>query len=165
MAEHFERAWLFARRLGVCDADLDDVMQEVVTVTFHRLDAIAGDSERSFILGTTFRVASEHRRRRERRREEPEELAHEAMDPSSAPERAAEEREGRRLLDRILESMPLELRVVFVLSEIDEMEQPEIAALLKLPVGTVASRLRRAREDFDARVARIRAAQPRRAGG
>jgi RNA polymerase sigma-70 factor (ECF subfamily) len=57
--------------------------------------------------------------------------------------------------------MPEELRVVFVLFEIEEMSTPEIASLLAIPTGTAASRLRRAREEFDRRVARLNAASPR----
>ena len=51
--------------------------------------------------------------------------------------------------------MPFSLRTVFVLSEIEELEAAKIAELLDIPVGTVASRLRRAREDFRARVDRL----------
>ncbi len=162
MAENFDGAWLFARRLGVREGDLDDVMQEVSAVTFERLAAIADGKERSFVFGTTFRVASEHRRRRERRREEPVELARDAVDPRGAPDRETELREARALFDEILDDMPMELRAVFVLFEVDELEQAQIAELLELPVGTVASRLRRARADFDARIARYHAACSRR---
>ncbi|MFO0667573.1 MAG: sigma-70 family RNA polymerase sigma factor [Polyangiaceae bacterium] len=157
MTAHFDRAWLFAKRLGVCDADLDDVMQEVTTITFQRLDQIKEGSEKSFVFGTTFRVASEHRRRRGRRKEAPEELAASVLDPAIAPDVAREQRQARALLDEILDAMPMDLRAVFVLYELDEREQTEIAELLDIPVGTVASRLRRAREDFNGRVARLQA--------
>jgi RNA polymerase sigma-70 factor (ECF subfamily) len=53
--------------------------------------------------------------------------------------------------------MPEELRVVFVLYELEELSTPEIAELCELPLGTAASRLRRAREDFEQRVARLEA--------
>jgi RNA polymerase sigma-70 factor (ECF subfamily) len=56
--------------------------------------------------------------------------------------------------------MPVELRLVFVLYEIEEMTTPAIAAAIGVPVGTVASRLRRARESFRAIVRRMQAAQP-----
>jgi RNA polymerase sigma-70 factor (ECF subfamily) len=161
IAENFDKAWLFARRLGVAEGDLDDVMQEVTAITFERLPEIGHTSEKSFVFGTTFRVASEYRRRRHRRREAPEELAVDFEDPHAPPDRMSEMREARVLLDRILESMTMELRSVFVLFEIDEYNQIEIAELLSLPVGTVASRLRRAREHFDSRVARWQASERR----
>jgi RNA polymerase sigma-70 factor (ECF subfamily) len=51
--------------------------------------------------------------------------------------------------------MSLDLRVVFVLYEIDGLRSGEIAEVLGIPLGTVASRLRRARADFELRVARF----------
>ena len=61
------------------------------------------------------------------------------------------------MLDRILEQMDLDLRAVFVLFELEELTTSEIAALLEIPTGTVASRLRRARETFEEQVTRFRA--------
>jgi RNA polymerase sigma-70 factor (ECF subfamily) len=60
------------------------------------------------------------------------------------------------VLDRLLGTMELELRTVFVLYEIEQLSRAEIAELLAVPAGTVASRLRRAREDFEARLGRWR---------
>jgi RNA polymerase sigma-70 factor (ECF subfamily) len=48
--------------------------------------------------------------------------------------------------------MDLDLRAVFVLDEIEEMSRAEIAHALGIPEGTVASRLRRARQDFQVRL-------------
>jgi RNA polymerase sigma-70 factor (ECF subfamily) len=64
---------------------------------------------------------------------------------------------ARDLLDRVLDEMDLDLRVVFVLYELEEMTMADIASSLELAPGTVASRLRRARADFGERVARYRA--------
>ena len=79
--------------------------------------------------------------------------------PASAPspEELVDRRRARELLDALLEEMPLELRVVFVLYEIEQLTSAEIAEVVGVPLGTVASRLRRAREDFTARVARVEA--------
>ena len=57
--------------------------------------------------------------------------------------------------------MPLDLRTVFVLAELEEMEVRELAGVLEIPVGTAASRLRRAREEFSAIARRLRAAWAR----
>ena len=51
--------------------------------------------------------------------------------------------------------MPVDLRTVFVLRELQELEGVEVAELLGIPLGTVASRLRRAHEDFRERVGRL----------
>ena len=52
------------------------------------------------------------------------------------------------MLDRVLDKMPADLRSVFVLFELEELTVDEVAALLRLPRGTVATRLRRARMVF-----------------
>ena len=60
------------------------------------------------------------------------------------------------MLDTVLESMDMDLRTVFVLFEIEELSTQEIGELLGLATGTVASRLRRARAEFQQRVQRVR---------
>ena len=59
--------------------------------------------------------------------------------------------------------MPLDLRAVLILFEVEELSTAEIADMLELPMGTVGSRLRRAREDFQARVKRLQVARTRKA--
>ncbi len=148
------------RRLGVHESDMDDAMQELVMVMAERQADIEPGRERSFLFGTAFRVASEHRRRRVRRREVDEEQAPERV-ASTDIETSSDGARARRLLEHFLEDMPIELRAPFVLHEIEERTLPEIADLLGLPLGTATSRLRRAREDFEGRVARYQARQLR----
>jgi RNA polymerase sigma-70 factor (ECF subfamily) len=50
--------------------------------------------------------------------------------------------------------MPLELRTVLVLFELEQLTKNEVAELLELPVGTAVSRLRRAREEFRSQLKR-----------
>ncbi len=152
---HADAVWRFLRRLGVAEMDLEDVLQEVAVVTAERLADIPDGRERPFLFGTAFNVASEYRRRRTSRREVGDEALGEAEDPVPTPEVLTDQARARAVLDRVLAEMPLELRAVFTLYEIEEMTMAEIADLLGLAPGTVASRLRRARETFDAGVARI----------
>jgi RNA polymerase sigma-70 factor (ECF subfamily) len=63
------------------------------------------------------------------------------------------------MLDDVLDALDDDLRVVFVLAELEELTAPEIAGLIGVPLGTVASRLRRAREEFNKSVKRLRARQ------
>ena len=56
------------------------------------------------------------------------------------------------MLDRVLDQMDADLRTIFVLHEFEEMNMSEIADVLEIPRGTVASRLRRARLEFRERV-------------
>jgi RNA polymerase sigma-70 factor (ECF subfamily) len=161
---HFDPLWRFMLRLGVEPMDLDDAMQEVVVVAAARLADIPPESERSFLFSTAFRIGSEHRRRRMSRHEVGEgELVHHE-DPSPEPDALADQIRARAVLDGVLAAMPTELRAVFTLYEIEEMTMAEIAQLLGVPQGTVASRLRRAREQFEARVDRLQA-QMRRTEG
>jgi RNA polymerase sigma-70 factor (ECF subfamily) len=120
----------------------------------------AAPSPGSFLLGTALRVAADVRRTLCRRREVPEEEGAEAPSLDPAPDELAHQRQLRAQLDGVLAAMPDDLRVVFVLYELEEMSTPEIAALLEIPLGTAASRLRRAREAFDRLVARIQTGGP-----
>jgi RNA polymerase sigma-70 factor (ECF subfamily) len=155
--EHFDFVWRTLRRVGVPEADADDAAQEVFLVAARRLGDIELGRERAFLVGTAIRVASTRRRSARRRPDAPDERAADAPDPSPDPEALASRREARRTLDLVLDEMAEELRVVFVLFELEELAAPEIAALVGIPTGTVASRLRRARESFHATVRRLRA--------
>jgi RNA polymerase sigma-70 factor (ECF subfamily) len=154
---HFDPLWRFLRRLGVLEMDLDDAMQEVIVVAASRLGDIAQTSERSFLFGTAFRVASEWRRRRGARREVSDDELAERVDPGPEPDALTDQARARAMLDQVLADMTSDLRAVFTLYEIEEMTMAEIAELFSLPPGTVASRLRRAREHFEQRVGRLSA--------
>jgi RNA polymerase sigma-70 factor (ECF subfamily) len=153
----FDFVWRSLRRLGVPGDDVDDCAQQVFWVAARKLGDIHEGSERAFLFSTAMRVASDARRSRTRRREVHEEDAAEAADPAPDPEQVADRRRARAVLDEVLDAMPMDLRAPFVLFELEELPTTEIAALLHLPTGTVASRLRRAREEFQSIVARFKA--------
>ena len=163
MAAHFDFVWRSLRRLGLSPVDADDGAQEVFVVASRKLSAIQPPTEKRFLFATALRVASTRRRGLKRRREDSRswlgedeaELDGEHSEPG--PERLAELLHARRDLDEILDAMKLEQRAVFVLYELEEMTVPEIASLLALPPGTVSSRLRVAREEFDLSLRRLRA--------
>ena len=147
--EHFDVLWRFLRRLGIAEPDVDDAVQEVVLVLARKLDQVAVGSERSFVLSTAVRVASGFRRTARNRREV-DDAELQAMQSSDLdPEALAEKRRLRATLQRLLDRMPIDLRAVFVLYELEELTMAEIATTLGLPPGTVASRLRRSRELFE----------------
>jgi len=165
MTAYFDFVWRSIRRLGLSPADADDGTQEVFVVVSRKLSAIAVESEKRFLFATALRVASTRRRGLKRRREEPrswlgEEGPEQDQDlerSEPGPERLAEIAHARRGLNQILDGMKLEQRAVFVLYELEEMTVPEIANLLELPTGTVSSRLRVAREEFELSLRRLRA--------
>ena len=155
--QHLDFVWRSLRRLGVPLSATDDATQQVWLVLSRRLPEIALGEERAFLFGTSLRVASDVRRRFARQREVPEVENLEAIDPGPSPHHLIDQRQTRSVLDEILEALPDDLRAVFVLYELEEQTALEIAQLLALPAGTVASRLRRARVEFEQIVKRHRA--------
>jgi RNA polymerase sigma-70 factor (ECF subfamily) len=157
LAAHYDFIWRLLRRLGLPSDRAEDATQKVFFVASGRLDQIKADSERSFLFGTALRVASETRRdaswRREQLRAEPPETA----DPAPLADELIDRSRARALLDDILDAMEEDVRVVFVLFELEGLKTGEVAELLALPMGTVASRLRRARALFQTMVTRLRA--------
>jgi RNA polymerase sigma-70 factor (ECF subfamily) len=152
---HFAYVWRVLRRLGIADADADDVAQGVFLRASRRLDDIRPEAERSFLYRMAIHAAYKHRRTESRRRED-------ALEDIDLPDEALVEveelidrRRAREMLDKIVAAMPVDFRVVFVLYEVEGLGTEEIAKILDIPSGTVASRLRRARADFEARVARL----------
>lgn len=152
--EHYAFVWRLLRRLGLGNGDADDAAQQVFLSATPKLGAVEPPRERAFLYGVALNVGARMRRSLGRRREDPLEAAAEREARELDAEQVLERREARALLDRLLDEMPEELRVVFVLFELEELSTPQIAELCQIPVGTAASRLRRAREDFEGRVAR-----------
>lgn len=157
VATFHKQVWRSLRRLGVSEFDADDASQQVFIVAHRRLADIVPENEQSFLLQTALRVAADFRRSRRRRHEDPGEDLPTLVDGAASPEELADRRRARVLLDRVLEALPLDLRQVFVLFDLEELTTTEVAAVLDLPKGTVASRLRRAREAFRENVSRLSA--------
>jgi RNA polymerase sigma-70 factor, ECF subfamily len=154
ISEHFDVLWRLLRRLGIADADTDDAVQEVVLVLARKLDQVQVGSERSFVLSTAVRVASSFRRARRNRREDADDGLVDMASSALDPEALAEKQRLRAVLQQVLNELPMDLRTVFVLYELEELTMAEIAATLELAPGTVASRLRRARAQFESLAAR-----------
>jgi RNA polymerase sigma-70 factor (ECF subfamily) len=156
--EHFAFIWRSLRRLGVPPASVDDAAQQVFEVAARRLEDIEPGREKAFLFKTALLVATEVRRTAARSHARTAEGDVDTLeDVAPTPEESALIGEKRVLLDRALQALELDLRTVFVLYEIEELELKEIAELVGIPPGTAASRLRRAREAFHAEVKRLRA--------
>jgi RNA polymerase sigma-70 factor (ECF subfamily) len=150
MDNHFETVWRSLRRLGVPEAGADDAAQQVFVVASRRLDEITVGGERRYLLGIALRVASDARRTIARRREVSidTELSGSSSEAAGSwqPDEALEQKRALAMLAGLLDEMPDQLREAFVLFELEELSAPEVAQVLDVPVGTVASRVRRARE-------------------
>ena len=153
--QHSAFVWRSLVRLGVPRADAEDAVQQVFLVVARKLGEIEVGREPAFLFSTALRIASRARRTQQRLREVLADEPLERIDPAPGPEDLIDRARARAVLDGILDTMPLDLRAVFVLFELEQAPTTEIAALLDLPPGTVASRLRRAREHFQAAVKRL----------
>ncbi len=155
---HYVAIWRLLRRLGVRPSQLDDATQEVFAVFVRKLAVVEEGKEGPYLYGVALRVASNEVRRGkgEPTLHEVEALANLA-DAGPSPEAELAQRRDRLLLDIALDRMPHDLRAVFVLAQLEELEIRQIAEIEGIPVGTVSSRLRRAREEFSAIAKRLRA--------
>jgi RNA polymerase sigma-70 factor (ECF subfamily) len=155
---HYASIWRLLKRFGVVEAQLDDAAQEVFWVAARRLADIQPGSEHTFLFGVALRVASNTHRRQKTL---PPMTNLEALVDTAAlgptPEQELEQRRARQLLEAILDQLPLELRTVLVLFELEGMPVKDIADIEGIPMGTASSRLRRAREEFQALTKRVRA--------
>lgn len=158
LRSHFRDVWRIVRRFGVPENMADDAAQEVFIIAARRLSDIAPGSERPFLFASAVRVAANARRALGARREcaEDDSLP-EGVDPRPSAETLLDQKRLRQLLDRVLDELTDDLRVCFVFYELEGMSSPEIAELLRIPVGTVASRLRRAREAFEQAAFKLKA--------
>jgi RNA polymerase sigma-70 factor (ECF subfamily) len=149
-AAHHQSVWRTLRRIGLTPDAAADATQQTFLIAAERLEDIHPDSERAFLVGTALRAAHTLRRKTVRWQLDAE------MDERIAAARdAGEMLADLELCDLAISQVTSELAEVFVLYEVAELSTPEIAALLQIPLGSVASRLRRAREQFHAAVARI----------
>jgi len=147
---HHASVWRALRRRGLTAEAAEDATQETFLVAAERLDDIRPDSERSFLIATAVRVAHSLGRKTVRW-----ELDDEMDQRLSDIRNASDRREDMQLCDVVLSKVDADLVEVFVLYELEGLTSPEIAALLEIPLGSVASRLRRAREQFRSAAERV----------
>jgi RNA polymerase sigma-70 factor (ECF subfamily) len=147
---HHASVWRALRRRGLSAEAAEDATQETFLLAAEKLEDIRADSERAFLIATAVRVAHTLGRKTVRW-----ELT-EDMDERLADSRdTSEKRADTQLCDLVLAKVDADLVEVFVLYELEGLTSPEIAELLQIPLGSVASRLRRAREQFRTAAARI----------
>ncbi len=164
--DHAAFVWRSLRRLGVPERDVADAAQRVWLVIDRNLERVSEGAERSYAFGTAMRVASEYRRADRRRREDlAATVREESVPESQRPDGLLRKREARTMLDKLLAVLDDDARAVFVLYELEELTTGEIARMLDVPTGTVASRLRRAREDVQREARRQRAIDGTRGDG
>jgi RNA polymerase sigma-70 factor (ECF subfamily) len=150
LAAHFALVWRSLRRFGLPDGDVDDAAQHAFITLSARLADVPPGAERAFLLGTCQRLAANQRKKLGRRPEVADDDPDRRASAGPNPEQALVEKQRRELLDQGLAELPLDQRTVFVLFELEGFSLPEIAESLGIPLGTATSRLRRARDKFEA---------------
>ncbi len=170
--EQFDHVFRTLRRLGVPERDIEDAIHDVFIVVHRRLgDFDVTRSARPWVTGIAYRVASDDRRRAYRRRETPsDELeanvatdggdsAHGLGNARLATDDALDAARARKRVQDALLALPMDQRIVLVMHDLDGFAMPEIASELTIPLNTAYSRLRLARNKFEAA---IRSQEPHR---
>lgn len=150
---HFSYVCRSLWRLGVPSADLEDVAQETFITIHRRLETFDPQRpERPWVFGFVIRTAANYRRKR---RLDSDELSGELASAAPTPEQDAIAGQARSLALRALDRVPHDRREVLVMHELDGFAAPEIAEVLNVPLNTVYSRLRVARDEFERSLARL----------
>jgi RNA polymerase sigma-70 factor (ECF subfamily) len=160
----FAYVWKTLRRLGAPLSDLEDLAHDVFVVVHRHLDDYdRARPLRPWLCGIAVRVVADYRRLQRNQREVVGETT-EAVDAGPTAHERFEAREARALLMKALDALDPDRRAVFVMHELDEVPVPEIAAELGVPLNTAYSRLRLARAEVAAWIARRRAGEEKHDG-
>jgi RNA polymerase sigma-70 factor (ECF subfamily) len=148
---HLDAAYRFARWLCFAPGDADDVVQEAILRAFRGFDALRGSDAKAWLLTIVRNCHLTAAKQQQRRAfvplpEENDENDGQAMVANTAdPERDSILADQKKVLERVMASLPEEQRTVLMLREIEELDYAQIAAVTKVPIGTVMSRLARSR--------------------
>jgi len=156
---HMKAGYNLARWLLRNDHDAEDITQEAIVRAFRFFDGFSCDNPRAWLL-TVVRNSAYTFLQQNRARELGTEFNEEIHSEPAAKGRVAETPEvlvmrsaEQRHLNQAVESLPVEFREVFVLREMEGLSYKEIADVARIPMGTVMSRLSRARQRLQAALA------------
>src|SRR5262245_59551706 len=146
---HLDAAYRFARWLSASPSDADDLVQEAVLRAYRGLDSLRGIDAKPWLLAIVKNCHATAFRQQRSTVPLPEEDdardGHAMIADTPDPEHDSIQRDHERLLDRVMSALPEVHREVLVLREVEELDYREIAAVTNVPIGTVMSRLARAR--------------------
>jgi RNA polymerase sigma factor (sigma-70 family) len=148
---HLNSAYNLARWLTQNEHDAQDVVQESYLRAFRFFDGYHGGEPKAWLLAVVRNTCHTWRRREKRDVTKVlfDEAAHTPnMDTPNAEERLVEATK-MNTLRHCIETLPVEFREVLVMRELEEMSYQQVAEVANLPVGTVMSRLSRARKRLE----------------
>jgi RNA polymerase sigma factor (sigma-70 family) len=163
---HLDAAYRLARWLSRSPGDADDIVQEGILRAFRGFDALRGSDVKAWLLTIVRNCHLTAVNQQQRRALVPLPEEHDLQDGPAMiattpdPESTAIRRDEERTFDRLMSALPQEHREVLVLREIEELDYREIAAVTNVPLGTVMSRLARARAALKARWLHENAGEP-----
>ena len=153
---HLEAAYDFARWLARDDRNAEDICQEACLRAFKSLDSFQGESGRAWLLAivrnTYYTWFTRNKPDAAAVPFDEETMIAAGEDgvdlesPLGSIDRILQERDARRRVNGALEQLSQEFREVIVLRELEDLSYKEIAEIAKVPIGTVMSRLARARK-------------------
>jgi len=159
---HVDYVWRIARSLGIPADAAEDVTQEVFLCVHHKLHTFRpGGSMRAWLFGITRNLAL-HDRRSHARRERHLSALPQPTPTTGEPDATVRALQAAELMQSFLDELDLDKRLVFQMTEIEEMTADEIAEALTIPLGTVYSRLRAARAKLERFRLRLHARSERR---
>jgi RNA polymerase sigma factor (sigma-70 family) len=164
---HLDAAYRFARWLARSPLEADDLVQETFLRAFRGFDSLRGEDVKAWLLTIVRNCHATALRQQQRRAtvslpDEP--AAHSAADTVAAvpdPESASLAAEDRRTLERLIAALAPEHREVLLLREMEDLSYREIAVVTGVPIGTVMSRLARARAALRSRYLEDSPGEPR----
>lgn len=143
---HLDAAYNLARWLSRSPADAEDIVQDAMLRAFRAFDGFRGGDAKAWVLAI---VRNCCRSRFAAARRHPHTMLDEGLaEDSETPEDKAIAASGRRRLKAMIAQLPEEYREALILREMEDMSYAEIAAVTGVPIGTVMSRLARARATF-----------------
>ncbi|MCB9675867.1 MAG: sigma-70 family RNA polymerase sigma factor [Alphaproteobacteria bacterium] len=151
------KAWLptvyaWCHRLGGPGVDAEGAAHDVLMVMCRKVQSVRTPEQfPSWLFGACRRVVANHRRKAWLRRWVPGPIG-DRPHPDRGPERSAQARQAADIVWKALDALPAGQREVLVLCELEERSGSEAAEILGVPLGTVKSRLRVAKQAFRAAV-------------
>ncbi len=153
MIRHQDAAYSLAFRFLRSREAAEDVTQEAFLRAWRAIESFRGERFRSWLLRIVANAARDELRRRKRRpqrsldeaRDDSDMASIDPVEPGLGPQQRAEQAELRQVLEGALAELPEDWRMVVLLSDVHGLSYEEIAETTGVPLGTVKSRLSRAR--------------------